>query len=321
MPDNKAGQEAKQRFDNVAKPVGSLGKFEDLIIKIAEMTGTADVDIKRRAVAVFCSTNGIVEEGVSSSPNEVTRIVADNVANGMSSINAMARVEKADVFMIDMGIGSPTRNFASEPAMTEKELQMAVEKGRLKAHELYEEGYRIIATGEVGMGNTTTATAVICAMLGLEPEKAVGSGAGLDETHMDIKRKVITDAIQKYKLYGASAHKILSCVGGYDIAGMAGMFIGGAECHLPVVIDGVISAAAALAAYRIDKNCIDYMIPSHMSRELSAAAAMKELGLEPVINADMALGEGTGAVLIFGMLDAVLAVYNETATYADLGLV
>lgn len=321
MLDKEACKEAKLRLDAAAKPVGSLGKFEGLIIKLAGMTGTADIDISKRAVAVFCASNGIVSEGVSSSGNEVTRIVSDNVAAGRSSINAMARAERADVFMIDMGIDRPTKNFAYEPAMTPDEARKAVNKGIMWAQDLQNEGYRIIASGEVGMGNTTTATAVICALLSLPVGYMVGKGAGIDEDQRIRKRELIQDAIRKYGLDGADPLKVLSCVGGYDIAGMAGLFLGGVKCHMPIVIDGVISAAAALVASMMSKEAAEYMIASHLSREPAAAAVMKRLNLDPVIHADMALGEGTGAVLMFGLLDAALALYNETATYADLGLV
>ena len=320
MLDREASMEAKKRLDAVAKPVGSLGQFERIIIKIAGMTGTADIDLKKRAVAVFCASNGIVAEGVSSSGNEVTRIVSDNVAAGKSSINAMARTQKADVFMIDMGIDRPTRNFENEPAMTPDEARKAVNKGIMWAQDLKNEGYSIIATGEVGMGNTTTATAVICALLGLPVGYMVGTGAGIDNEQRTRKRNVIQDAIGRYGLLGADPLKVLSCVGGYDIAGMTGMFLGGVKCRMPIIIDGEISAAAALLASMMSKEAADFMIASHLSREPAAAAAMKRLNIDPVLHADMALGEGTGAVLMFGLLDAALAIYNETATYADLGL-
>ena len=321
MLDRKASDEAEKRFNDIAKPQGSLGKFENIIIKIAGMTGTADVDISRRAVAVFCASNGIVDMGVSSSGNEVTRIVSDNVNRGRSSINSMAAAEKADVFMIDMGIDVPTGNFAVRPAMTEAEAMAAIEKGKAWAHRLNEEGYKIIVSGEVGMGNTTTAAAVICALLSLDPKDMVGSGAGLDQEHVELKKKLIADAISGYGLYNADPVRVLSCVGGFDICGMAGLFLGGMECHIPVLIDGVISSCAALAASFIDPECTDYMIPSHLSREPAALSAMEHLHMDPVLHADMALGEGTGAVLMLGLLDAVLAAYYNTATYADLGLV
>ncbi len=320
MPDRNAMRKAKEKLDQIAKPVGSLGRFEDLICKLAGIMKSSDIRIDKRAVAVFCASNGIVSEGISSSPNEVTRIVSDNVANGKSSINAMAEKEQADVFMIDMGIDIPTADFAVRPAMTEEEMKAALEKGRLFAHKLKDDGYRIAAAGEVGMGNTTTAAAVICALLSLRPEEWVGRGAGLDDDHIRIKKKLIADAISRYELKGAEPEKVLACVGGYDIAGMTGFYLGAAECALPVITDGVISLAAALLAFRMNPEAVDIMIPSHESREPAAVKAAEELGLTPVLHADMALGEGTGAVLMFGLLDAVLNVYEKTATYADLGL-
>ncbi len=316
----KSMQEAKRKWDQIAKPVGSLGRFESLVIKLAGITGTADVRINPRAVAVFCASNGIVEEGVSASDNSVTGLVAKNVASGKSSINAMAETEKADVFMIDMGIDHPTRSFAKEPAMTEKEAAEALEKGRETAFMLKEKGYRIAAQGEVGMGNTTTAAAVICSLLSLDPEAYVGRGAGLDDEHIQIKGKLIQDAILRYRLNHADPMKVLSCVGGAEIAGMTGFLLGAAECALPVIADGVISLSAALLAVSMRKETEEILIPSHLSREPAAKAAAEKLGLQPVLNADLALGEGTGAVLLFGMLDAVLNVYRKTITYSEMGL-
>ncbi|MCR5487952.1 MAG: nicotinate-nucleotide--dimethylbenzimidazole phosphoribosyltransferase [Lachnospiraceae bacterium] len=320
MLDEASMRKAKEKWDQIAKPAASLGRFESFVEKLAGIQGSADVRIDPRCVAVFCASNGIVEEGVSASPNEVTRIVSDNVERGRSSINAMAEIQHADVYRIDMGIDTPTRNFALAPAMTEAEAGRALQKGRETAVGLKEKGYRIAAQGEVGMGNTTTASAVICALLGLDPDRFVGRGAGLDTERLMHKRRVIAHAIESYSLKGADPMVILSCVGGYDIAGMAGFFLGAFEAGLPVIIDGVISLSAALLASFMKPESKEIMFPSHRSREAASVPALEHLGLRPVIDADMALGEGTGAVLMFGLLDTVLNVYRKTATYAELGL-
>ncbi|MCH4193451.1 MAG: nicotinate-nucleotide--dimethylbenzimidazole phosphoribosyltransferase [Butyrivibrio sp.] len=335
VPDEKAMQACRERWNAVAKPLNGLGRFETLLTQIAGITESADVCLDRRAVVVMCADNGIVAEGVTQTDQSVTAVVAENIAKGKGNISRMAQTAHADVLAVDIGIAgkipegsgvlnrkvsSGTNDFVHTPAMTPEQVSAALQTGVTLAGELKESGYQILATGEMGIGNTTTGTAVTAALLHADSDRLTGRGAGLDGQSLQRKKKVIRDAIQKYDLQNADPMKVLSCVGGLDICGMAGLFIGGALYHIPVVIDGCISAAAALAAERIAPGCSRYMIPSHCSREPVQNAVFLQLGLQAVIDADMALGEGTGAVMMFPLLDMVLSVYHSTVTFTESSL-
>lgn len=335
----KAYNSAQIHWDGIAKPLDGLGVFEDIIKKIAGITGSADVVIDKKAVVVMCADNGVIEEGVSQSGHEVTSIVSANMAKGIASVCRMAHIAGADVFPVDIGIkdnikekglldrkvSNGTANFAKEPAMKSEELLKAVQAGMDIVRDLKEKGYKIIATGEMGIGNTTTSSALASVMLGLPVKKVAGRGAGLSNKGFEKKIKVIEDAIEKYHLGSKTEDKeeiyrTLCCTGGLDIGGLLGVFIGGAVYHIPVVIDGVISATAALAAERLIPGCNQYMIASHTGKEPACKLILDKLCLNPVINAGLALGEGTGAVLLFTMLDMVLEVYRENTTFEDINV-
>ena len=330
--DISVAEEVKKQWDTIAKPLDSLGKFERIFTKIGMIQGTKNISIGKRAVLVLCADNGVVEEGISQSTKEVTAIVAANMGKGITSVCRMAGVAGADVIAVDIGIDTKetipgilqkkiafgTKNFLKEPAMTEEETLKAIQTGMDLVCDCKEKGYQILATGEMGIGNTTTSSAVAAARLSLSAKETTGKGAGLDDAGFRRKREVIRKAIEKYDLYGKDAFTVLSCVGGLDIAGLTGVFLGGALYGIPIVIDGVISAVAALVAARICPAAPNYMIASHMSRENCMGYIIKELNLEPVLYADMALGEGTGAVMLFPMLDQVMEVYAENTTFSDI---
>lgn len=327
-----ARRRAQERLDAIAKPLDGLGQFEKLIVQIAGITGNDDIQINKRAILAMCADNGIVAEGVTQTSGEVTAIVAANMATGRSSVNRMAAVGGTEVFAADIGICTDvaceslrnrkvrrgTANFLSEPAMTEAEALQAIEEGVLWVKECKEQGYQILGTGEMGIGNTTTSTAVGCALLGLSPEEVTGRGAGLNDAGLERKKTVIAQAIRKYGLYRQDALTVLRTVGGLDIAGLAGIFIGGALYHIPVVLDGMITAVAALAAERMVSGVRSYMIASHLSKEPITHQIMDELGLHPVILADLALGEGTGAAMLFPLLDMALTVYRENDSFDEM---
>lgn len=328
----KVQKRAQERLDAIAKPLDGLGQFEKLIVQIAGITGNDDVQISRRAILAMCADNGIVEEGVTQTSSEVTAIVAANMATGRSSVNRMAAVGGTEVFAADIGIYGDTvcdrlrnckvrrgtKNFLSEPAMTETEALQAIEEGIVWVKECKEQGYQILGTGEMGIGNTTTSTAVGCALLGLPPEEVTGRGAGLNDAGLERKKTVIAQAIRKYDLYRQDALAVLRTVGGLDIAGLAGIFIGGALYHIPVVLDGMITAVAALTAEKLTPGVRSYMIASHLSKEPITCKIMDELGLHPVIQADLALGEGTGAAMLFPLLDMALTVYRENDSFDEM---
>ena len=329
--DKNTYEEILRRWDRIAKPLGSLGRFEEMTARIGAVQGTADVDISKRAVIMMCADNGIVEEGISQSGQEVTRSVAEWMGRGESSVCRLAAACKADTIPVDAGInmeGSPqgvagrkvmmgTRNFRKEPAMTEDECMQAINAGIDTVCECSMEGYRLLAAGEMGIGNTTTSAALASALLGLDVDEVTGRGAGLSDAGLKRKKEIIREALDRYRPDGADQKspeytmEMLAAVGGLDIAGMAGVFIGGAIYHIPVVIDGFISSVAALVAERLAPGCCSYMLASHCGREPGMKKVLAELGLEPVIDAGLALGEGTGAVMLFPLLDAALALYRD----------
>ncbi|MDD6628990.1 MAG: nicotinate-nucleotide--dimethylbenzimidazole phosphoribosyltransferase [Lachnospiraceae bacterium] len=325
-------QKTRTRLDAIAKPLDGLGQFEKLLVQIAGITGTDEIRIDKRAILAMCADNGIVAEGVTQTSGDVTAIVAVNMATGRSSVNRMAAVGGTEVFATDVGIATEvncdnlrnrkvrkgTADFLKETAMREAEALQAIEEGILWVRECKEQGYQILGTGEMGIGNTTTSTAVGCALLGLTPEEVTGRGAGLDDAGLARKKTVIARAIKKYDLYGKDALTVLRTVGGLDIAGIAGIFIGGALYRVPIVLDGMITAVAALVADRLVPGTRAFILASHLSKEPITRKIMEELGLHPVIQADLALGEGTGAAMLFPLLDMALTVYRENDSFDEM---
>lgn len=323
---------AQYRWNHVAKPLHSLGRLEEMIVRIADIQQTADVCLSPRCVLVFCGDHGVVEEGVTQSGQEVTALVAKSIAEGTANVNLMASAEQTDVFAVDVGMVQDvpgtirlknaygTENMAKDPAMTRSQAETAVQAGIDLVGQMKEKGYRLIATGEMGIGNTTASTALACALLGLEPGDIVGRGAGLSDSGLTRKQNAIERALFINHPDPHDPMDVLAKVGGYEIAGMVGAFLGGMRYRVPVVIDGVISAVAALTAVRICPECRKFMLPSHMSREPAMVKIVQELGLDPIIHADMALGEGTGAVALFPLLDMAHRVYTGPHTFDDLGM-
>lgn len=331
-PHEDSRRKVLSNFDHVAKPIDSLGRFEVLTAQIGAIQGNEKIDISKKAVIIMCADNGIVEEGISQSGQEVTLAVVKCMAEGKSSVGKMAEIAGADTIPVDIGVNCKekipgvadkkiafgTRNFKKEPAMTEEEAVRAIFTGIEMVFQCKEKGYKLLATGEMGIGNTTTSSAVTAALLQCEVSEVTGRGAGLDDEKLVHKQELITEAIDRYGLREADALRILETVGGLDIAGLAGVCIGGALYHVPVVLDGVISMAAALMAERLVPGTKAYLIPSHKGKEPATERLAKELKLEPVIDGNMALGEGTGAVMMFPLLDMVLNVYQDRTTFADI---
>lgn len=328
-PDERIRQRVRDNWDAVAKPLDGLGRLEELTAQIGAITGDETIEISRRAVLILCADNGIVEEKISQSGQEVTAAVARAMGEGRSSVGRMAAGFGIDTIPVDIGINAPekitrvldrrirpgTRNFRKEPAMTEGETQAAIRTGIELVRECKAKGYRILATGEMGIGNTTTSSAVAASLLGCSAERVTGRGAGLDDQSLERKRQVIAEAIGRYDLYKADPFTVLQSVGGLDIAGLVGVCIGGALFHVPVVLDGVISLSAALAAERLAPGCRAYLLASHRGKEPAADLLLRELSLSPVIDAQLALGEGTGAVMLFPLLDMAVSVYRSGTTF------
>ena len=332
VPKRQDYDAVKRVWDEIGKPLDSLGAFEDMVCRIGAIRGNTDVKVSKRAVIAMCGDNGIVAEGVSQSGQEVTAVVAANMARGISSVCKMARLACADVIPVDIGIAAEmnepgllnrkvamgSRNFLKEPAMTEEECARAIGIGIEMVEACSREGYELLATGEMGIGNTTTSSAVASALLQCNPQEVAGRGAGLSDQGLRRKYQVLAEAIKKYDLYHAEPFTVLQTVGGLDIAGLAGVFIGGAIYHIPVIIDGVISAVAALLAEKLVPGCCKYMLASHVSREPAAAQILHMLGLTPVIHGKLALGEGSGAVMLMPLLDMALSVYQDHTTFDDI---
>jgi len=323
---------ARKKWDSVAKPLGSLGLLEDDVTRICAIRGTLVPSVKRRCVAVFCADNGVVAEGVAQTDSSVTAIVAKNFCTHDTSVCKMAEAADADVVPVDMGmntvvddprmrrhrIAAGTKNMRLGPAMTRDEAVRALEAGIAVAHELADGGYTLLATGEMGIGNTTSSSAVASVLLGRPAAEMTGPGAGLSREGVLHKIAVIGDAVALTRPDPEDPLDVLAKVGGFDIAGMAGCFLGCAERRIPCLIDGFISAVAALIAARMCPAAVDCMLASHVSAEPAGQLLLDTLGLRPLITAGMRLGEGTGAVAAMPLLDMAIAVFTTMATFSDI---
>ena len=338
-PEYEIQKQSKSRWDHIAKPIDGLGEFEEIISRIAEVQGNVSPVIDRKALVIMCADNGVFEEGVSQTSQKVTRDVAELMGDRHSSVGIMSRNYPLDIFVYDIGINSEdtpmgvidvkvrrgTENFVKKPAMEEEECLRAIQTGIEIVEDMRNRGYNIIATGEMGIGNTTTSTAVFSALKGLDPKDYTGKGAGLSDSGLMNKIQVIERGLTLHRgdkkrqeiTSREEVLEVLRCLGGLDIAGLTGVFIGGAIYHIPIVIDGVISAIAGLVSEMLIPGCRDYMLASHMGREKSMETILKELSLKPVIHGDLALGEGTGAILLLPMLDMAMSLYKNAVSFGD----
>ena len=330
-PDQAAYLAAKAHWDSIAKPLGSFGVLEEIIQKLAAVQGTADVDISSRTAVIFCADHGIVEEGVTQCGSEVTAVCARAIAEGRSNVNAIADLYHTEVLAVDAGMKTDadskniirkkaaygTRNFTKEPAMTEEQMTAAVTAGMDIVRDLKAAGTQIIVSGEMGIGNTTPASAIASVLLGLPPEAVTGRGSGLSDEGLRRKAAVIQKGIALHQPSADRPLHLLQTLGGLEIAAMTGLFLGGAVYHIPVMIDGVISAASAAVAYQVDPVCAEYMLASHCSGEPAASGLLEMMGLNAVIDAGLRLGEGTGGLLLLPLLDGALALYRHAHTFDE----
>ena len=330
--DVAAANAAVERWNSLAKPPASLGLLEKAVVKIAGLTGDPGYALNRRVLLVLCADNGVVSRGVTQVGSEVTAALARCSARGNISVCKMAEVAGADVVGVDMGmaedlrlpelldrrIAAGTADLGAGSAMTREQALQAIRHGIDLAKAMRDKGYAILLTGEVGMGNTTTSSAMASVLLGRNPAEMTGRGAGLSDAGLQRKIAVIEEAVAVNKPDPDDALDVLAKLGGFDIAGMTGIFLGGAMFRIPVLIDGLISSVAALVAERLCPGATRAMLASHVSAEPAGALVLDELALHPLIHAGLCLGEGTGAVAALALLDQAYAVYNNMITYGEI---
>jgi len=332
-PDEAARAAAHAHWAGLAKPLGGLGALETLLEDAAALTGSAALDVSRRAVLVLCSDNGVVAQGVSQTDQSVTRAVAENLAARRTSVCQMARTAHCDVVPVDMGIaGDPvpgvadcriaagTADFTQGPAMTRAQAVEAVGRGIRLVQEQKAAGVQLLATGEMGIGNTTTSSAVAAVLLGQPVERMTGRGAGLSDEGLARKVDAICRGILRNEPDPTDPLDVLAKLGGFDLAGLCGVFLGGALEGVPVVMDGFISGVAALCAVRLCPAAAKAVFASHCSSEPAARLVLDALGKAPLLTAGLHLGEGTGAVASLPLWDMALAVYGHCYSFAEGGI-
>ncbi len=325
---------AEEKWSHVAMPLGSLGILGDDVTKICAAERTITPEKRKKCVVVFCADNGVVEEGISQSQHDITTLVVKNMCTKDTSVCKMAQVAGADVFPVDMGmiddvddetiinmkVARGTANFAKKHAMTDEEVLKAIKNGIELSKMLSEKGYNLFALGEMGIGNTTTSSAVASVILQKEPREMTGKGAGLSDAGVLKKIEVIKKAIEKHKPDSKNPIDVIKKVGGFDIAAMAGFIIGAAALKKMCVIDGFISSVGALCAIKMCPDTKDYILASHISGEKAGELILNEMGLKAPINAKLRLGEGTGAVMFMPLIDMALTMFNEMVTFEDINM-
>ena len=352
--DQEAIDKAWARQEELAKPTGALGDLEEMTVRLAGITGMVKNDVKKQAVAIFSADNGVCDEGVASAPQSVTFSQTINFTRGLTGVSSMAKYWGIDLLVVNMGVkmdipedmmtsemtesacegcdgtvcmnyltkkivnrrlGAGTADLAKGPAMTEEQVVKAILTGVEAAENLKRLGYNVFGVGEMGIGNTTTSACVLAAITGKSAEEVVGRGGGLTDDGLNKKIRIVDEASKR--VAGQDIVRILQEVGGFDIAAMVGAYLGAARYKIPVVIDGYISAVAALAAAKIQPKCVNYMFASHKSKEPGYVLAMNELGVKPIFDLGMRLGEGSGCPITFKILETACATMNGMATYSE----
>ncbi len=322
--------EAQKRLDNLTKPKGSLGRLEELAKKVVGITGKKNPEIKKKVIFTMAGDHGVVEEGVSAFPQEVTPQMVYNFIKGGAGINVLARHIRARVMVVDMGvaaslekregliikkIGYGTKNMAKKPAMTREEAIKSIEAGIEVFEEEYEKGIDILGLGDMGIGNTTPSSAITAVITGRPAKEVTGRGTGINDGIFDNKIKVIKRAIELNKPNPKDPIDVLAKVGGFEIGGLAGSFLAATAHRVPVVTDGFIVTAGALIAFELESRVKDYIFASHSSVEVGHRAILEKMGLRPLLNLDMRLGEGTGACLGINLIEVGVKILTQMATF------
>lgn len=327
---------AQKHLDNLTKPPGSLGRLEEFARRLVAISGNKNPLLDKKAIFAFAGDHGITDEGVSAYPMEVTRQMVFNFIKGGAGINVLARHAGAEIIVIDIGVAydfgeveglinslkvlKGTKNFAKGPAMSRDEAVRCIEAGIMIAGGYAKRGYKIFGTGEMGIGNTTPSSAIASILTGMPVSEVTGRGTGITDESLENKIKVIEHGIRLNKPDPADPLDVLSKVGGAEIGGIAGLIIGAAANRVPVVVDGFISTAGALIAYCLEPNSKEYMFAAHNSVEIGHGAMLDMIGLRPILDFDLRLGEGTGAALAMLMIEAGLKIYKEMATFGEAGV-
>jgi nicotinate-nucleotide--dimethylbenzimidazole phosphoribosyltransferase len=328
-------KQAQARLDNKTKPLGSLGRLEEFARRFVAITGTLDPDTEKKVIFTFAADHGVVEEGVSAYPKEVTPQMVFNFLRGGAGINVLARHGGVDVRVVDMGVdfdfgalpglidrkvARGTRNFAAGPAMTRQEAIAALEAGIALANGCRDEGVAMAGTGEMGIGNTTAASTIIAAVSGMPVEQVTSRGTGINDAALANKIRVIEKGLAINKPDPTDPLDVLTKVGGLEIAGIAGLIIGCAANRIPVVVDGFISTAGAVIAAGMHPSIREYLFAAHESVEIGHRFMLDRLGAEPILDLKMRLGEGTGAALAMGLIEAGVKILKEMATFGEAGV-
>jgi len=331
-----AMQAARERQNKLTKPQGSFGRLEELSIQLAGMTANPFPSVERKTVIVMAADHGVTREGVSAYPAEVTPQMVLNFLRGGAAINVLARQSNARVVVVDMGvtseiedasgelirrkIGLGTANLAKGPAMTREQAIESIQSGIEICEEEISRGVEILATGDMGIGNTTPSAAIACALMNQSPENIVGRGTGVDDTVLKRKIAVIARALDVNRPNANDALDVLAKVGGFEIGGLAGVMLAAAANRKPILIDGFISTAAAMIAASLAPVARNYMIAAHVSQERGHKLMLEWLGLKPLLDLNMRLGEGTGAALAFHLIEASSLILREMATFDEAGV-
>jgi nicotinate-nucleotide--dimethylbenzimidazole phosphoribosyltransferase len=334
--DEAAMRSARLRQDTLTKPRGSLGRLEELSIQLAGMTASPFPSVERKAVIVMAADHGVALEGVSAYPAEVTPQMVLNFLRGGAAINVLARQAEARVVVVDMGvaadiadmsgklirrkIGFGTANLAKGPAMRREQAQESIQSGIEIAEAEIARGVDILATGDMGIGNTTASAAIACALMNQTPENIAGRGTGVDDDGLKRKIEVIARSLEVNRPDGNDALDVLAKVGGFEIGGLVGVILASAANRKPMVVDGFISTAAAMLAVSLAPAARDYMIAAHVSQERGHKLMLEWLGLNPLLDMNLRLGEGTGAVLAFPLIEASARILCEMATFDEAGV-
>lgn len=326
-------EKSLRRLEGLAKPPGSLGGLEEIAARLCSIQASLDPQTKKRCVLVFAADNGVVEEGIASAPQRITAVQSINMLRGVTGVGALTRAYDCGLYVADVGVNAElnypgiinrkirrsTYNICKTAAMSCDEVSTALNTGAELAAKCREDGNLLIGIGEMGIGNTTTSTAVLAAILGLKTaDDFVGRGAGLTDAAFQKKKDVVNCALELHShCLDGDPVEILRCLGGFDLAAMTGAFLGGAAAGAAMVIDGLISAVAALCAVHLNPQVKNYLFASHRSFEKGYNIAVAQLGLTPYLSLDMRLGEGSGCPPMFGIMDGAVFMFKNMATFEE----